>query len=170
MSCTPPRTPSPGTVTSMPVSVIMIGKKDGTAEPVFQQAKQHERENLKPNQQQEELKEQTKPSYDDGPIGEKVGVKGPILPGSQIIFVENKNTNRHLRNANFGLEQIFVANKDTNRETGADLHVDRADFYEFQQLTSRSSHQLLINSPVPELSGNCQVNLIDYQCHGFNVL
>ena len=41
---------------------------------------------------------------------------GPALPGRQIIFVENKNTNRHLRNAHFGTEQIFVANKDTNRE------------------------------------------------------
>lgn len=176
MSCTPPRTPSPGTVTSMPVSVIMIGKRDGTAEPVAQQPKQQEQEKQQPKQEQQQEEKPT--SYDDAPIGEKIGVKGPILPGSQIIFVENKNTNRHLRNANFGLEQIFVANKDTNREAGADLHVNRADFHEFQHLTSRSSHQLLINSSVPELSGNCQVNNRSYllyqvcyrQCHRFNVL
>lgn len=96
MSCTPPRTPSPS-VTSMPVSVIMIGKKDGTAEPVIQQES---------NNQHEEA----------GNNKEKL-MGGPALPGREIIFVENKNTNRHLRNAHFGTEQIFVANKDTNRET-----------------------------------------------------
>ena len=95
MSCTPPRTPSPGSVTSMPVSVIMIGKKDGTAEPV--------------QQQQEFNHEETKDN------NEKL-MGGPALPGRQIIFVENKNTNRHVRNAHFGTEQIFVANKDTSRE------------------------------------------------------
>ena len=35
----------------------------------------------------------------------------------EVIFVENKNTDRLLRNANYGKEQVFVANKDTNRET-----------------------------------------------------
>ena len=102
MACTPPRTPSPtspGSVTSMPVSVIMIGKKDGTAEPVQQQQQQ----------QQEFNHEETRDNK------EKL-MGGPALPGPQIIFVENKNTNRHLRNAHFGTEQIFVANKDTNRE------------------------------------------------------
>jgi len=39
-----------------------------------------------------------------------------ITYGSQIIFVENKNTHRLARNTNYGKEQVFVANKDTNRE------------------------------------------------------
>lgn len=97
MSCTPPRTPSPS-VTSMPVSVIMIGKKDGTAEPVTQQ-------------------ESTNQQYEEAGNNKEKLMGGPALPGREIIFVENKNTNRHLRNAHFGTEQIFVANKDTNRET-----------------------------------------------------
>ncbi|EFX87222.1 putative KLF11 [Daphnia pulex] len=102
MACTPPRTPSPtspGSVTSMPVSVIMIGKKDGTAEPVQQQ-----------QQQQQEF------NHEEAQDNKEKLMGGPALPGRQIIFVENKNTNRHLRNAHFGTEQIFVANKDTNRE------------------------------------------------------
>ena len=39
-----------------------------------------------------------------------------IKYGSQVIFVENKNTDRLARNTNYGKEHIFVANKDTNRE------------------------------------------------------
>jgi hypothetical protein len=83
----------------MPVSVIMIGKKDGTAEPVQQQ-----------QQQQQEF------NHEEAQDSKEKLMGGPALPGRQIIFVENKNTNRHLRNAHFGTEQIFVANKDTNRE------------------------------------------------------
>ena len=95
MSCTPPRTPSPGSnVTSMPVSVIMIGKKDGTAEPV--NAHQHEH----------------------GPAGLEGADLGNCRAeeGRKIIFVENKDTDRHSRNLNLSEQQIFVANKDTDRE------------------------------------------------------
>ena len=47
-----------------------------------------------------------------------MGVAGSnnMFYGRQVIFVENKNTDRLLRNANYGKEHIFVANKDTNRE------------------------------------------------------
>lgn len=143
MSCTPPRTPSPASaasVTSMPVSVIMIGKKDGTAEPVQQPKKR---------------------TFADEPTGlnGNINNEGPIMPGRQVIFVENKNTNRHLRNANFGMEQIFVANKDTNRETRDSagkpppLPTQQQPF----SLVSRSS-PMLINAPVPEIMpGTSQV-------------
>lgn len=91
-SCaTPPRTPSPATVTSMPVSVIMLGKRDGTAEPLRHQYAPVPKNGVNP--------------------GERIPEKG-----SRIIFVENKNTNRSERNINFSEQQIFVANKDTNRE------------------------------------------------------
>lgn len=149
MSCTPPRTPSPGSsaVTSMPVSVIMIGKKDGTAEPVSPppMGSCYHEDSAKRN------------DYE----GER------ILPhGRQVFFVENKNTDRHLRNANFGMEQIFVANKDTNREGGQALAmlsfnnkslVSPMDgFAAVRSLTT--SNQLTINAPVPDvMPGSCQV-------------
>lgn len=152
MSCTPPRTPSPGTVTSMPVSVIMIGKKDGTAEPVVQQHQEHQQ------QLQQQPKKKQRVEYDDEMNREKIMNDGPALTGRQVIFVENKDTNRHLRNANFGMEQIFVANKDTNRETGPDLAVNKLDF---QHFLSRSSPSL-INCPVPELPGTSQVLAMIY--------
>lgn len=101
MSCTPPRTPSPGNgVTSMPVSVIMIGKKDGTAEPIHANGAPYHHEH--------------------GPAGEEGADMGDgrVEEGRHVIFVENKNTNRHNRNINFSEQQIFVANKDTNREAG----------------------------------------------------
>lgn len=80
----------------MPVSVIMIGKKDGTAEPVSPQEQKHFH----------------------GPAGEESADLGDgwAEEGRRIIFVENKNTDRCPRNANFSQQQIFVANKDTNRE------------------------------------------------------
>lgn len=131
MSCTPPRTPSPGSVTSMPVSVIMIGKKDGTAEPVSPRSD-----------------DASKP---DDYEGERV------LPhGRQVFFVENKNTDRHLRNANFGMEQIFVANKDTNRE-GAAVEIKK-------QLSSLNHpNQFAINALVPDvMPGSCQVRSLQH--------
>ncbi len=141
MSCTPPRTPSPASaasVTSMPVSVIMIGKKDGTAEPVQQPKKR---------------------TFADEPTGlnGNNNNEGPIMSGRQVIFVENKNTNRHLRNANFGMEQIFVANKDTNRETRDSAGKPPPPQQQQFPLVSRSS-PMLINAPVPEIMpGTSQV-------------
>lgn len=156
MSCTPPRTPSPGTgsiITSTPVSVIMIAKKDGTAEPVIHQ------------QQKEQEKNNKKKQYNNDECpNDKKDNDGPVLPGRQVIFVENKNTNRHLRNANFGMEQIFVANKDTNRETndpGATKSPPSSSSSSdnFQQHFNVSrSPPLFINAPVPEVSGISQVN------------
>lgn len=131
----------------MPVSVIMIGKKDGTAEPVAPP----KQTNSKPDQ-----------AYPERQTDEKAETKGPILDGRQIIFVENKNTNRHLRNVHFGTEQIFVNNKDTNRETNEDL-ANKAmgdPCCQPPYFVSRSSPQLF-NCNVPELlmssPGNPQV-------------
>ena len=136
MSCTPPRTPSPASsasVTSMPVSVIMIGKKDGTAEPVQ--------------------------TFADEPNGSSFNNERPIMTGRQVIFVENKNTNRHLRNANFGMEQIFVANKDTNRETrDAAGQPPPPPPHSSSQQFSVSRSSVFINAPVPEITpGTSQV-------------
>ena len=103
MACTPPRTPSPNSITSMPVSVIMLGRKDGTAEPVGGK------------QQQQQLRPTLEPS---AAIVDSDG-DSRFDNGRHVFFVENKNTNRSHRNANFGMEQIFVANKDTNRETSS---------------------------------------------------
>lgn len=104
MSCTPPRTPSPNHITSMPVSVIMLGRKDGTAEPVGRQLRQ----TLEPS----------------AAVADNDG-EGRFDNGPHIYFIENKNTDRARRNANFGIEQIFVANKDTNRETVVPAPADR---------------------------------------------
>ena len=124
MACTPPRTPEPaGTtstspgVTSMPVSVIMRARPDGTAQPV-------------PSTTFAAAKEGSK----DSGFGTKMAYSG-----DEIIFVENKNTNRNIRNANNGKEQIFVANKDTNRE--------RSTLVENQPVCVPSSPSCV---PVPE--------------------
>ena len=132
MSCTPPRTPSPGSLTSMPVSVIMIGKRDGTAEPVGS------------------------PRSDDSSKQDDYEGERVLPHGRQVFFVENKNTDRHLRNANFGMEQIFVANKDTNREDA-----ESSKQHSSSSIVRPINQFAINNAPVPDvMPGSCQVVLL----------
>jgi len=103
MACTPPRTPSPGsgcavatssTSASTPFirsSVIMIGKRDGTAEPLT---------DMIPPAKSVPSSEQQLENY--APVLASTANSNNITYGSQIIFVENKNTHRLARNTNYG--------------------------------------------------------------------
>ena len=66
-----------------------------------------------------------------------------------MVFVENKNTHRPMRNANNGKEQVFVTNKDTNREakTPADA-ADAAGVVPIAVVPPRTNNGL--NCRVPE--------------------
>ena len=112
ISCTPPPSPestnTSAMITSMPVSVIMVGKRDGTAEPVqgvkisFNTKPSIAKENRMASDCDNECKRST-----------NLGTQ----ESRDIIFHAIKNTGRDLRNADIAKDQdIFLADKDTNRE------------------------------------------------------
>jgi len=126
----------------MPVSVIMLGRKDGTAEPV---GSKQQRPTLEPS----------------AAIVDSDG-ESRFDNGRHVFFVENKNTNRSHRNANFGMEQIFVANKDTNRETTCCATAPRRPPVASSSVVPDSSSSLLYHrAPIaiaPKLSPNSTNN------------
>lgn len=89
-SSTPPLSPSPPAIRSIPVSVIMKACKDGTCKP----ASQVERETTKSS------------TYNNNNIEEK----NNILYNREVLKAADKRIGFHK-------EQIFVTTKDTNRET-----------------------------------------------------